>query len=285
MPDRILVTGATGELGRELVRILLASRHDVRAATRFPTAARQLFGPAAEVVELDYDSTETYDAAVQWVDRIFLMPPPLDSHAFDTLVPFLDWAVASGVGKVVLLSAMGAAAIPELALRKLELHLDSLGIAATHLRPNLYHQNFSSGFIHNAIQSRGEFELCAGNASVSFVDVRDVAAVAAMALTSNDLDGATVTLTGPAALDLSRIAALLSQAMSRTITYRPVSAARMREVLRAERWPDAQIDVAIGLFESVGRGDREHVHPDLPRLLGRTPIPFEQFAQEIGRSA
>ena len=280
MPDRILVTGATGKLGRELVRILLERGQDVRAATRFPSAARQLFGSATEIVELDYDATETYDAAVQWVDRIFLMPPPFDPDAFDRLVTFLDWAVASGVGKVVLLSAMGIEAVPDLALRKLEVHLDGLGIAATRIRPNLYHQTFASGFIRDGIRQRREIELCAGNGKVSFVDVRDVAVIAARALTTADFDGRACTLTGSVAIDLATAATCIGQAIGRSVTYRSVSAARMRDILQTAHWPAAQIDVAIGLFESVQRGDREPVHPDLARLLKREPIPFQQFARE-----
>jgi len=280
MPDRILITGATGKLGRELIHILLERGQDVRAATRFPSAARQLFGSAPDIVELDYDATETWDAAVQWVDRIFLMPPPFDPRAFDRLVPFLDWAVASGVGKVVLLSAMGIEALPDLALRKLEIHLERLGIGSTCLRPNLYHQNFTAGFVRDSIRNRGLFEMCAGTGKVSFVDVRDVARVAARALTTADLDGRVCTLTGAAALDFADAAASLSHTIGRTITYRAVAPARMREILRAARWPEAQIEVAIGLFQSVERGQREPVHPDLPHWLGQPPVPFQDFARQ-----
>jgi uncharacterized protein YbjT (DUF2867 family) len=281
MSERILVTGATGKLGRELVRQLIARGEVVRAATRFPTRARQLFGAGLEVVEMDYEATETYDAAVQWVDRLFLMPPPFDPHAYQTIVPFLDWAVAAGVGKVVLLSAMGAETMPDLALRKIERHIESLRLAATIIRPNLYHQNFLMDWVLNSLHERGAFRLCVADGRVSFVDVRDVAWVAAAALTS-DLPGA-FTLTGPAALSLQEVASLLSQAAGHAIRYEPVTPDQMRDVLRAVHWSEPTVESAIGLLLSVAEGRREPVRGDLGRILHRPPIPFEQFARENAR--
>jgi uncharacterized protein YbjT (DUF2867 family) len=281
MKDRVLVTGATGKLGRELVRLLGARGEQVRAATRFPTRAKQLFGEAMDIVELDYEATETYDAAVQWVDRMFLMPPPFDAHAWETLVPFLDWAVAAGVGRVVLLSAMGAESMPELALRKLELHIDKLNIAAVHIRPNLYHQNFASGHLQEQIRTEGVFRSSAGGGRVSYVDVRDVAAVAALALTT-DMTGS-YTLTGPAALSGDDVAAALSDAAGRPIRYEAVSAEAMREILRNTQLADGQVEVAIGLLESVAEGRREPVRGDVGRVLHRPPIAFDEFVREHAR--
>lgn len=280
MEERILVTGATGKVGRELVRSLRADGRLVRAATRDPDHAAELFGNDVETVELDFMSTVTYDAAVQWVERIFLMPPPFDPDAFDTLAPFLDWAVASGTTKVVLLSAMDADAVPELALRRLEMHLESLDIAWTILRPNLYMQNFTSGFLLDHIREHATFELSAGDAGVSFVDVRDVAAAAAAAIETGAFDGQVHTLTGPDTLDFETIAAMLSEAAASTIGYRPVSNQRMRDILRAAHWPERQVAVGVGLFESVRNGRRAPVHDDIATVAGRAPTPFEAFARE-----
>ncbi len=277
---RILVTGATGELGRELVRLLVDSGCVVRAATREPGAARELFPSTVEVVELDFDRTETYDAAAQFVDRVFLMPPPFDPDAYGTINPFLDWAVAMDVERVVLLSAMGAESMPELALRKVERHLEGVGIAYTILRPNLYMQNFCSGFLLESIREQGAFELCAGDGRVSFVDARDVAAVAAAALRDGAHDGQAYTLTGIAALDLDEAAASLSEAAGRSIDYRAVPTERMLEILRAASWPMRQATVGTALFESVAEGLREPVREDLQLALGRAPTGFADFARE-----
>jgi uncharacterized protein YbjT (DUF2867 family) len=280
MAERILVTGATGELGRELVGLLARPGCVVRAATRDPAAARRIFPAEVEVVELDFDRTETYDAAAQWVDRMFLMPPPFDPDAFGTINPFLDWAVSADVRRVVLLSAMDAESMPELALRKVEQHLEGLGIAYTILRPNLYMQNFCSGFLLDGIRNEGRIELCAAAGKVSLVDARDVAAVAAAALRGSAHDGQAFTLTGSEALGFDEAAAILSEATARPIRYVPVGPERMRDVLRTAQWPVRQVAVGVGLFESVARGRRAPVRQDLQLALGRAPTTFAAFARE-----
>jgi len=277
MRERILVTGATGKLGREIVRILHDRGESVCAATRFPSEARRLFGDDVEVVEMDYQSTETWDNAVQWVDRLFLMPPPFEPHVFDTLAPFLDWAVASGIARVVLLSAMAIDREPDLALLRLERHFHQLGIAATALRPNLYMQNLSSGFILESIRKHSCIEVGAASGRVSFVDVRDVAEVAAIALTSGDLDGETVTLTGAESVDFAEVARRIGDAAGRTVAIVRATHQRMREILRAAHWSAGAAEVAIALFDSIERGEREPVDGGLTKILGHPARALNDF--------
>jgi uncharacterized protein YbjT (DUF2867 family) len=231
---------------------------------------------------MDYQSTETWDNAVQWVDRLFLMPPPFDPHAFDTLSPFLDWAVSAGTGKVVLLSAMAIDREPDLALIRLERHLRELDIAATSLRPNLYMQNLSAGFIADSINDLDEIEVSAGNGRVSFVDAADVAAVAAAALTGDSLDGATITLTGDEAFGFADVASRIADAAGRTVDYRPADHTRMREILRAANISNAAAAIALELFDSIQRGEREPVDTALADITGRPPTRLDDF---IARSA
>jgi len=152
MAEKTLVTGATGTVGRELVARLVESGCEVKAATRRPGEARAALGGVAEVVEMDYDATETWDAAVQWADRVFLVPPPFDPRSDERLVPFLDWAVQSGARHLVLLSAMGIEAREQLALRRIEQRIERTGVAWTFLRPNIYMQNFARGFVARSIR-------------------------------------------------------------------------------------------------------------------------------------
>lgn len=154
MSDRILVTGATGIVGSELVGLLVDEGVEVKAGTRNPARARDLFDPEVEVVELDYRQPATFDAAVEWADRVFLQPPPFSSDAYDTLAPLLDWAVQAGTEHVVALSAMGMEVRGDLPIRRLEKHVASLGVDYTFLRPNLLMQNFQRDFSASASRDR-----------------------------------------------------------------------------------------------------------------------------------
>jgi uncharacterized protein YbjT (DUF2867 family) len=281
MADRILVTGATGKIGRELVGRLLERGMAVRAATRFPDSAREAFGSEVEIVELDFDVTATWSAAVQWVDRVFLMPPPLDPHAWSTIGPFLDWAVTTSVSKVVLLSAMDIQNLPDSPLRRVEEHLTGLGVDWVILRPNLYMQNFSSGWLLDGIR-RGGIELCVGDGRVSFVDGRDVAAVAALALCDASLDGTAPTLTGPEPLSIAEVAKTLSDVAGHDIRYIPVDEDRVRVLMTARHRRPGHIETALALFRTVREGRRETVHPELGALLDHPPAAFRTFAAARG---
>lgn len=280
MKERILVTGATGKVGRELVRRLLDTAVDVRAATRRPDRARELLGPDVEVVELDYDRTETYDEAVQWADRVFLVPPPFDPEGDERLVPFLDWAVSSGSDHLVLLSAAGISDLDHVALRRIERRIERIGVPYTFLRPNIFMQNFAAGFVARRIRESGAFQLTGGAGKVSFVDSRDVAAAAAAVLTGDDHVDRCYTLTGPEALDHAQVAEILATAAGRPVRYEPVDEERMREILREEGWHEAHAGVFLDLLASIRNQERAAISPDLPFLLRRDPTPMRQFAEE-----
>lgn len=280
MPEKILVTGATGKVGRELVRRLVHNGVDVKAGTRSPRDAAADLADAVEVVELDYDLTETWDAAVQWADRVFLVPAPLDPRADERLIPFLDWAVQSGSRHVVLLSAMGAEARQRMALRRIEQRIERTGVNWTFLRPNIYMQNFARGFIASQIRDDGAFRLPASDAAVSFVDSRDVAAVAAEVLDGDQHFGQAYTLTGPEPLRHEEAASIIADLTGRPVEYRPIEESEMRQALLDAGWTGDQADTFSRLLSAIREGQRAAVTDDVERLLGRTPTSFAEFARD-----
>jgi uncharacterized protein YbjT (DUF2867 family) len=280
MAEKILVTGATGKVGSALVGALLRAGVEVKAGTRNPRAALDLLRGEAEVVELDYDATETWDAAVQWADRVFLVPPPFDPRADERLVPFLDWAVQSGSRHLVLLSAMGAEAREQMALRRIEQRIERTGVAWTFLRPNIYMQNFARGFLARQIREQGLFWLPANGAAVSFVDGRDVAAVAATVLTSESRFGEAYTLTGPEAVTHDEAARMIGHAAGRAVRYVAVEEDEMRSALLEAGWPPEQAETFSRLLAAIREGQRTAVTDDAERLLGREPTTFRAFAHD-----
>ena len=282
--EKILVTGATGKIGRELVPRLLAAGVEVKAGTRNPDRGRSLFPSGVEVVELNYNRTETYDAALTWADRVFLMPPPFSPDAHASIVPFLDWAVSTRVRHVVLLTGMAVTDFDELPLRRVERHLEDQDTEHTILRPNLYMQNFHPGFISRQIREDGRIRLPAGQGKVSLVDVRDVAAVASRALTSDDHFGRALPLTGPESLTLEEAAEVVSEAAGRSIPFESVGDEDFRGILSRSGWGPAEIEAILGLFGSIREGGRAAIHPEGEEILERELRNFRSFAREHARS-
>lgn len=280
MGERVLVTGATGKVGGALVRLLADAGREVKAATRRPEAARERLRELAEIVELDYARAATYDAAVEWADRLFVVAPPFDPRASDHLSSFVDWAVQAGVEHVVLLTAMGTEGRDDLALRRLERLVEKTGVAWTFLRPNVYMQNFHPGFLRREIQREGSFHLPAGDARVSLVDARDVAEVAASTLSGDGHAGRAYTLTGPQALDHHEVAGILGEAAGRDVRYVPTGDEAMRERLLELGWPAGHADVVVEFFHAIRSGERSRVSGDVEEVLGRAPRSLEDFARE-----
>lgn len=281
MNETILVTRGTGKVGREVVRGLVGREGvTVRAGTRDPEQAAVLGGLEVETVELDFYRTETFDPAVDGVDRIFLQAPPADPDAYRTLIPFLDWAVQAGADQIVNLSAMGVEGVEDLAIRKVERHLEGLGVAYTLLRPNWFMQNYHPGFLSHAIREEGRFPLPFGDARVSMVDVRDVAAVAVKALADEGEEGRAYTLTGPEALTQDEVAKILSSVADREIAYEALSDSAMRDVLREAGWRPEQVEVMLGLFQAIRSGERSRVTSDVEEVLGRPPTDFRTYAED-----
>lgn len=283
MSDRILVTGATGIVGSELVGLLVREGVEVKAGTRSPDRAQGLFDDSVEVVELDYRQPATFDAAVEWADRVFLQPPPFDPDAYETLAPLLDWAVQAGAEHVVTLSAMGMEVRGDLPIRRLEKHLASLGVDYTFLRPNLLMQNFRRDFLGERIRRTGRFVMPVGDAPVSMVDGRDVAAVAAAALMGRDHMGKAYTLTGPAALTHAEMAEALSRAAEREVRFETCTDQEMLGWLVGAGWSAQVAGVVIALYQSVRAGVRAEVTDDVSRILERPARTFESFAEDYAK--
>lgn len=277
---RVLVTGALGNVGREVVRSLRAHGREVRAADLSVGDIHAVHGEDVEAVVLDYDAHETFADAVKGCDSVFLVRPPSIACMESTLLPFIDAAVESGVKHIVFLSCAGAGTNKLVPHHAVEKHLAARGASHTLLRPGFFAQNLGVAY-RKDIAEEGRLFLPAGRGRVAFVDIRDVAEVAAIIL-DNPLAhrNAAYDCTGPEAFSFEETARLMSDVVRRPIRYEPASIAGYVRHLHLRGLPLAQIAVQTVLHVGLRFGQSEKIDPTLERLLGRRPRTLATYVRE-----
>ncbi len=279
MSNTILVTGATGNVGSQVVQQLIASGVTPRVAVRSINKAESLKKAGAELVEMDLDRSETVQSALTGVNKVFLVSPFVPNMVELTAI-LIEAAKRANVQQIVKLSAL---AQPGIALSKwhseMENAIASSGIPFTFLRPNGFMQNFVNAMAET-IKSDNAFYLNAGDGKVSFVDTRDIASVAVAALITSGHEGQSYTITGLEALSHSQAAAILSQVLGRTINYVDVPEDTVRQGMQGAGMPEPIVNALLELYASYKAGLAAEVSPVVEQVTGKKPISFEQFVQD-----
>jgi uncharacterized protein YbjT (DUF2867 family) len=283
----VLVTGATGKLGRRLIPLLARRGITVRTASRSLLPERA----GIEPVRFDWSDESTYEAARKGVDAMYLVagPVPQEAHA-GYIRALLDGAARAGVERVVLLSTFGVdQAPPENPLRQIELAVESSGVPYTILRPVAFMQNFSEGLrwdesFAEGIRERDEIVHPGGDAVISYVSSEDIAAVASAALTQDGHEGKGYTPVGPERLTLTQVAEHISWVAGRRIRYVETDRIPMRDLLLAAGAPLETAEHNSQLhFHAFTSGVMGVLNDDVLDVTGRPPVSFAEFA--VGAAA
>lgn len=271
----ILVTGSTGNVGTELLKLLVTAGHPVFAGVRKPSRDRRPHGE----VEFDFERPETFALALEGVEKLFLVRPPALSDADRYFRPVIEAAKSASVRHIVFLSLLGAEKNRVVPHRHIEDLIRASGLPHTFLRPGFFMQNLST--THRAeIRDRGEIFVPAGRGKTSFIDVRDIAAVAVRTLTEPGHEGKAYPLTGSEALSYAEVAALFTEILGRPVRYADPSFVRFILAKRREGLPLPYILVMTGIYGTCKLGLAGTLTPDTERLLGRAPITMRQFIQD-----
>ena len=277
----ILITGATGTVGREVIKRLCAHGVQIRAVTRDLQKAMANRLPNVQFVQGDFEDVDSMRRACSGVDRAFLLTNSTE-RTEDQQIAFTRVAQESGVRHIVKLSQLHAD--PNSAGRFLRYHaaveaaVEASGLTFTFLRPNLYMQGLLN--FRQSIQEKSAFFAAAGDARISAVDVRDLADVAVAALTTSQHNNKIYSLTGPDALAFAEMAHQLSRAIGRTITFVDVPPEAMRAALADLGFPPWQADGLLEEFAMYRRGEAAGVEPGMTEALGRPPRSFDEFARD-----
>jgi uncharacterized protein YbjT (DUF2867 family) len=275
----VLVTGATGTTGRAVLDALIARGAPVRAMVR-KEADRSRLPAGIEVVAADFDDAASMAAALQGARRAYLVTPSSE-RAEAQQRRFADLAVQAGVRHLVVLSQLAADEhSPVRFLRyhaAVERHVRDLGIAYTFLRPNLFFQGLLA--FAGPISAQARFYAPIGDALVSAIDARDIAAVAAIALTEPGHEGATYALTGPAPITHTQIAAGLTSALGRDITFTDVPPEAFADGLHGIL-PPWQVQGLLEDYAHYRRGEAAEISPAVAEVTGSSPRDVSQFAYD-----
>lgn len=284
-PERILITGATGNVGlatlRELMKHPDKSRFDVVAGVRDVNTWKETVTPDKLVI-LDFTDAGTFDAALSGVGRVLLVRPPQLADVDKQFGPFIDAMKRAGVGQVVFLSLQGVENNSLTPHHKIEKLIVESELPFTFLRPSFFMQNLSTTH-RDEIRLRDEIFVPAGNGRTSFVDVRDIGAVAALALTSSTGEHLHkgYELTGSEALTYGEVAAILTTTLGRKITYRDPSVLRfIWQKWRQEGTSLGFTLIMVALYTVSKLGKAAGLTKETERLLKRPPITFRQFAAD-----
>ena len=285
MTDTFLVTGSTGNVGSQVVKQLSSLNGNIRAAVQLKNRAGELKNTRARIVEMDFNRPETIRMAFEGVQKLFLLTPFVPNMV-EISTNLVDEAKNAKVKHIVKLSVMGADLEADVGAMRLHLQAEKIieksGIPYTFLRPNEFMQNFLN-FHSPSIKSNNAFYSPREDAKVSFVDVRDIAAIAVEVLTNNDNgkhNNKTYLITGPEALSYYQAGEILSNETHKKISYVNVSDEEARGAMKETGMNDWLINTISELSDYFRKGYASQVSSAIEEITGKKPTPFARFAKD-----
>lgn len=269
---KILVTGATGTVGKRVIKHLDKLGASYIAGTRNPNGDKDVY--------FDFGDTSSFEKATEGVDKVFVLGPPMVPGLDALLSPFIDYLKKRGIQRVVYFSAYKADNMGELDFHtKMEQKLKHDGFDYTILRPTFFAQNFRN-YEGDSITERDILFMPAGNGTAAFIDADNIAEVAALALTQDGHTNKIYELTGPEALSYHDVAALLTEVTGRTISYPNPSPEEFKEVVVNSGAPASIADYLISVYGTIAAGDVSGVTSTYKDITGKEPTPLRKVLEQ-----
>lgn len=220
---KILITGATGNVGYEVISFLFKLKTDktivagVRSTKRAKTKLAEF--PELEYTDFDFENQDTFDSALKDIDTVFLLRPPHISDVNKYFNPLIDSIKDHGIKKIVFLSVQGAEKSKIIPHHKIEQLILDNGLNYVFLRPGYFMQNLTTTLLDD-IKNKNKIFLPAGKAKFNWIDVKNIAEVSAIILDNfDDFTNQIFEITGTENKDFGEVAQELSQVLGREIEF------------------------------------------------------------------
>jgi uncharacterized protein YbjT (DUF2867 family) len=274
--NMLLITGATGNVGKELIQQLVQDGQSVRVLTRDERKVAHLAG-RVEIAVGDFHSIKTLEAALQGVQRMFLL-----DFETEQVTNILAAGKGTGLQHIVKLSTIEAGREPMIGHgkhhREREQLIQASGIAWTFLRPTIFMTNALDWI--PTIKQQNTVYYPGGEGRVSPIDPWDIAAVAAQALISSKHEGHAYALTGPQLLSFGDMAQVLAQVLGRPIRYIDIPESVAADQMRKAGLPEYVVEGLVGAFLELRKDRFAYVTDAVEQVTGRPPRTFEEWCRE-----
>ncbi len=277
----ILLTGATGNTGRETAKLLAQAGVPFRALIRNPDKAGPLEALGAEIAIGDFGDADALRNALAGIDKAYLVTPNEEQQA-QWERQFVELAKEAGVGHVVYLSSMesvpGAKTPVTQAHVATEQQLRETGMAWTMVRPTFFNQLLLAAA--KGVKEKNAIVFPLGTGPLVTTDVRDIAAVITLALTQPGHENQSYDITGPDLVTMDEIAAIFSKVLGREISYVDQPIEDFANILRAIGVNEWRVKAVCDELTEISHGSLTRRTDTIEKLLGRPPISIEQFVQD-----
>lgn len=278
---RILVTGASGNVGKYVAHYALENQQEITVAGTHPQRLKEMFGDQAKVVYFDFTDPKTFETALVDVDRVFIMRPPYMGDP-QALKPFVEALKQTGKMQLVsFLSLIGVEHNPIPPHHKIEKYIEEAGLPYCHIRPSFFMQNLS-GIHAYEIKHFDRIVVPVKKALTSFIDAEDIGELTAKVLSEPaQHQNQAYAITGAEAIDYWRVADIMSEALGRKITYADPSPALAKKYWIQIRGLDKEYCTVMGMLYLMTRmGTAKKVTHVFEQVMHKQPQTFEQFVNK-----
>lgn len=275
---KILVTGITGNVGREVAEALKKENALMVCGARNVEKAQKQFQGEYEFVALDFVNRETFDRSLEGVDRVFLNYPP--ETPFDDFHAFIYRAKEKGVRHITYLSVKDVQFLPFVPHHKNEKVIVQSGIPYTFLRVGYFTQNLNMFLLDELVKHDRIYVPC-GKGKTSFIDLRDIGVVATITLLNqNKHQNKKYVLTGNKALDFYEVADIMTRVLGRKIVYSNPSLKEFKSYMLQKGYESKYVNLVGGLHTFTKLGMAKGIKPDFKQITGRNPRTVEEYVKD-----